>query len=123
MNPAKRIVKFGMVGVLSTLIHLGVLLLCLRMNIVQTGLANVCAFVTAFVFSTTLQQRYTFADRFDGQSLKKRSVLVLFLLNATLAYLLGALTKGPSLLLLPFVPAVLNYTILHVFSGHPRFKR
>lgn len=116
-------VKFGMVGLLSTLIHLGVLLLCLRLNIVQTGLANVCAFVTAFVFSTTLQQRYTFADRFDGQSLKKRSVLVLFLLNATLAYLLGALTKGPLLLLLPFVPAVLNYTILHVFSGHPRFKR
>ncbi len=123
MNIAKRLVKFGLVGVLATLIHLGVLLICLRLAVVQTGLANVWAFVTAFVVSTTLQQRYTFADRLDGQALKKRSVLILFLLNASLAYVLGSLTKGPLLLVLAFVPAVLNYSILHLFSGHPRFKR
>ncbi|MEB3334740.1 MAG: GtrA family protein [Cyanobacteriota bacterium] len=123
MNPLKRLVRFGMVGVLATLIHLGMLLICLRLAVTQTGLANVCAFIVAFVVSTTLQQRYTFADRLDGQVLKKRSVLLLFLLNSIVAYLLGAQTKGPFLLLLAFVPAVVNYTILHFFSGHPSFKR
>jgi hypothetical protein len=83
----------------------------------------VIAFVTAFLLSTTLQQQFTFADRLAGQLLKKRSVLLLFSVNACAAYLLGSLAKGGMIPLLALVPPVLNYTLLHLFSGHPRFKR
>jgi putative flippase GtrA len=119
----KRLLKFGLVGFVATGIHLGVLSVLLRAALLQTGLANVIAFVTAFLLSTTLQQQFTFADRLSGQSLKKRSVLLLFSANAIAAYLLGSLAKGAMIAFLALVPPVLNYTLLHLFSGHPSFKR
>jgi hypothetical protein len=119
----RRLVKFGLVGLVATGIHLGVLYAILRTSLLQTGPANVIAFVTAFLLSTTLQQQFTFADRLAGQLLKKRSVLLLFFVNACAAYLLGSLAKGGMIPLLALVPPVLNYTLLHLFSGHPRFKR
>jgi putative flippase GtrA len=119
----RRLVKFGLVGLVATAIHLGVLYAILRTSLLQTGPANVIAFVTAFLLSTTLQQQFTFADRLAGQFLKKRSVLLLFSVNAIAAYLLGSLAKGGLIPFLALVPPVLNYTLLHLLSGHPRFKR
>lgn len=119
----KRLLKFGLVGVAATGIHLGVLFLLLRLAHLPTGPANLFAFVTAFLLSTTLQQQFTFADRLAGERLKKRSVLLLFAFNALAAYGLGSLARGILVPFLVFVPPVLNYTLLHLFSGHPRFKR
>jgi putative flippase GtrA len=121
--PIQRLVKFGLVGGMATGVHLAVLLLLVRLAGLATGPSNLAAFVTAFLLSTTLQQQFTFADRMAGQSLKKRSVLLLFCVNATAAYGLGAVAKGLWLPVLALVPPVLNYTLLHLFSGHPRFKR
>lgn len=123
MTAFKRLLKFGLVGVMATGIHLGVLMVLLQSTLLSSGPANVVAFVTAFLLSTSLQQQFTFADRLGGQLLKKRSVLLLFSINASAAYLLGSLAKGPMIPLLALVPPVLNYSLLHIFSGHPRFKR
>lgn len=120
---AKRLVKFGLVGILATGIHLGILLFLSHYVLLPTAPANVLAFVCAFLCSNALQQHFTFADRFAGQFLKKRSVLMLFLVNAALAYGLGAQVKGAMIPFLSLVPPLLNYTILHFFSGHSRFKR
>jgi putative flippase GtrA len=119
----KRLLKFGLVGVVATGIHLGVLFALHRLALLPTGPANLIAFVTAFLLSTTLQQQYTFADRLAGQIFKKRSVLLLFSVNALAAYGLGSLAKGAMVPFLALVPPVLNYTLLHILSGHPRFKR
>ncbi len=123
MRDFHRVFKFGLVGVLATLIHMGVLLFFLRFALVPTGWANVFAFFTAFAASTTLQQQFTFADRLAGQGLKKRTVFILFLVNACIAYGLGSLFRGPLLLLLALVPPLINYTMLHFFTGHSSFKR
>ena len=123
MTAFKRLLKFGLVGVVATGVHLGVLMVLLQSTLLSSGPANVVAFVTAFLLSTSLQQQFTFADRLEGQLLKKRSVLLLFSINASAAYLLGSLAKGPMIPLLALVPPVLNYSLLHIFSGHPRFKR
>lgn len=123
MIQLKRLVRFGLVGVLATLIHMGVLLFILHWTLLSTGPANVVAFVTAFACSTSLQQQFTFSDRLAGQGLKKRSVFILFLVNACAAYLLGSQARGQAILFLAFVPPVLNYSLLHFFSGHPLFKR
>lgn len=123
MTAFQRLLKFGLVGVMATGIHLGVLMILLHRFLLSSGLANVVAFITAFLLSTSLQQQFTFADRLAGQLLKKRSVLLLFTINASAAYILGSLAKGPMIPLLALVPPVLNYSLLHLFSGHPGFKR
>ena len=123
MTIHRRLAKFGLVGLMATAVHAGVLLALVRSSWLPAGPANVIAFVIAFALSTTWQQRFTFADRLGGQLLKKRSVLLLFSVNATLAYGLGSLAKGPLLPLLALVPPVVNYSLLHLLSGHPRFKR
>jgi putative flippase GtrA len=123
VKAARRVFNFGIVGMLSTVLHLVSLLFLVRLIGLPTSLANLLAFMIAFLFSTTAQQRFTFVDRLDGQLLKKRSLLILFLVNALMAYLLGAVVKGQMILVLAFVPAGLNYVLLHFFSGHARFKR
>ncbi|MEB3316618.1 MAG: GtrA family protein [Cyanobacteriota bacterium] len=123
MTLYRRLAKFGLVGLMSTAIHFGVLSILVRLGLLPTGVANLMAFVTAFLVSTTLQQHFTFADRLAGQSLKKRSVLLLFSTNVVAAYVLGSLATGGMIPFLALVPAVLNYTLLHIFSGHPLFKR
>ncbi|MFN9621471.1 MAG: GtrA family protein [Cyanobacteriota bacterium] len=123
MTTGLRVVKFGLVGIVATGLHLGVLFLLLRLAHWSTAPANLVAFVTAFLLSTTLQQQFTFADRLAGQRLKKRSVLLLFSANALAAYGLGSLARGGLVPLLALVPPVLNYTLLHILSGHPGFKR
>ena len=123
MSIYKRLFRYGLVGVMATGVHLTVLLILLRFVLLPTGSANVLAFIVAFLFSTTLQQQFTFADRLRGQSLKKRSVFLLFVINSFVAYGLGSQATGPLIPLLALVPPVINYSVLHFFSGHPSFKR
>lgn len=123
MTIFRRLLKFGLVGAMATAVHLGVLLILLHLALLPTSFANVLAFVVAFLFSASLQQQFTFADRLEGQLLKKRSVLLLFGMNASAAYGLGSIAKGPLIPLLALVPPMINYSMLHFFSGHPSFKR
>ncbi|MFN9546002.1 MAG: GtrA family protein [Cyanobacteriota bacterium] len=123
MNAYLRFAKFGLVGVIATAVHLSILLALVHLSLLPKGPANVLAFVTAFLLSNTLQQQFTFSDRLAGQLLKKRSVLLLFIVNAVAAYFLASQAHGLMIYLLAFVPAILNYTLLHLFSGHSRFKR
>lgn len=119
----KRLSRFGIVGVIATAVHTLVLLCLVRLASIATGPANLLAFIVAFLFSTTAQQAFTFNDRLAGQSLKKRSVAILFLVNALIAYVLGTQVSGSSIYLLAFVPSIVNFSLLHFFSGHPNFKR
>ncbi|MEY4354478.1 MAG: GtrA-like protein [Cyanobacteriota bacterium] len=119
----KRLTRFGAVGILATAIHALVLLLLVQLALVPTGLANLVAFVVAFIFSAAAQQAITFKDRLAGQTLKKRSLAILFLTNCAVAYGLGSQVHGPYVVALALVPSLVNFTLLHFFSGHPDFKR
>lgn len=123
MNLFQRLSRFGAVGLLATAIHLAILLLLTRQVGQPIALANLVAFIVAFVFSTTAQQSFTFRDRLEGKSLKKRSLSTLFLVNALLAYVLGRLAHGGEIMALALVPPFVNFALLHLFSGHPAFKR
>lgn len=123
MRRSRRVFKFGLVGIFSTAIHLGSLLLLSGWVGLTTAFSNLLAFLIAFLFSTTAQQRFTFVDRLDGQLLKKRSLFILFFVNSVTAYVLGTWVKGNLVFVLALVPPGLNYILLHFFSGHPAFKR
>ena len=119
----KRISKFGITGIVSTGIHLLVLMSIVRLSLLPQGLANLSAFIVAFLFSTTAQQSFTFHDRLAGQKLRVRSLLILFLINSILALALGSHIQRPFLVILVFVPSIVNFSLFHFFSGHPYFKR
>lgn len=119
----KRLSRFGAVGIVATLVHIAVLLTLVRLFSQPTGLANMVAFVVAFVVSTSAQQAFTFHDRLAGQTLKKRTLSMLFVVNAILAYILGSRIHGIPIFILAFVPSIVNFSLLHFFSGHPAFKR
>ena len=56
-------------------------------------------------------------------SLNSRICLtILFLINASAALLLGHLAKAGWVVLLPILPAVINYLLLYTFSGSPIFR-
>lgn len=123
MPPVLRLLRFGAVGVLSTAVHaLGLLFLSVLLHW-PVSRANLLAFVVAFLVSVTAQQRYTFADRLQGGSLRHRSVLLLFGINALASYLVGLLARGGALAFLPLLPALINYVLLHGLSGDPRHRR
>jgi putative flippase GtrA len=118
-----RLFRFSSVGILATCLHVSVLMSLVRWTTLSTNLANLLAFITAFCFSAYAQQSYTFQDRLAGQTLKKRSLTILFLVNCLLAYGLASLVKGTWIVALALVPPFINYALYHFFSGHPRFKR
>lgn len=123
MRVIKRVGRFGVVGIIATGIHGLTLLTLSRLLLIPTGTANLTAFVVAFIFSMSAQQAFTFNDRLAGQSLKKRSLSILFITNALVAYGLGTQVHGPWIISLALVPPLINFTLLHVFTGHPHFKR
>ncbi|MCS5691570.1 GtrA family protein [Cyanobium sp. FGCU-6] len=118
-----RLSRFCSVGVIATLIHAGIL------SLLQAGFdlprpdANLMAFVVAFVVSMAGQQRFTFNDRLRGKRLNANGLVILFLVNATAAFGLGSVARGGSVILLPVLPAVINYVLLYLFSGSSRFRR
>jgi hypothetical protein len=68
------------------------------------------------------QQRFTFNDRLQGQRINTFGLTILFLINASAALLLGHLAKAGWVVLLPILPAVINYLLLYTFSGSPIFR-
>jgi len=118
----QRLARFGSVGVVATLVHSGVLAL------LQAGLgrsraeANLIGFLVAFVVSMSGQQRFTFQDRLQGRRLNSLGLLILFAINASAAYGLGLIARGGWVVVLPLLPALINYALLYLFCGHPRFR-
>jgi putative flippase GtrA len=117
-----RLARFGSVGVVATLVHASLLALLLLGLERSRGEANLIAFLAAFAVSMLGQQRYTFQDRLQGRRINSLGLLILFLINASAAFGLGSLARGGLLLLLPLLPALINYVLLYVFSGNPRFR-
>jgi putative flippase GtrA len=123
MKPFKhRIARFGAVGVASTAVHAAILT-TLKIGLqIGTGPANLVGFLAAFGVSMYGQQRFTFNDRLQGQRLNTFGLTILFLINASAALLLGHLAKAGWVVLLPILPAVINYLLLYTFSGSPIFR-
>lgn len=116
-----RLARFASVGVVATVVHSGVLALLISTGLSRSA-ANLFAFLVAFGVSISCQQRFSFRDRLAGQRLNSLGLLILFLINAAAAFGLGSLAQGPLVLLLPLLPAAINYVLLHAFSGNPAFK-
>jgi putative flippase GtrA len=123
MKPFKhRIARFGAVGIVSTAVHAAILT-TLKIGLqIGTGPANLVGFLVAFAVSMYGQQRYTFNDRLQGQRINTVGLTILFLINALAALLLGHLAKAGWVVLLPILPAVINYLLLYTFSGSSLFR-
>jgi putative flippase GtrA len=117
-----RIARFGAVGIASTAVHAAILT-TLKIGLqIGTGPANLVGFLAAFGVSMYGQQRFTFNDRLQGQRINTFGLTILFLINASAALLLGHLAKAAWVVLLPILPAVINYLLLYMFSGSPLFR-
>jgi len=117
-----RIARFGAVGILATAVHAAILTL-LKIGLqISTGPANLIGFLVAFSVSMYGQQRFTFNDRLRGQRINNLGLTILFLINALAALLLGHLAKAGWVVLLPILPAVMNYLLLYTFSGSSLFR-
>ena len=123
MKPFKhRIARFGAVGIASTAVHAAILT-TLKIGLqIGTGPANLVGFLAAFGVSMYGQQRFTFNDRLQGQRINTFGLTILFLINASAALLLGHLAKAGWVVLLPILPAAINYLLLYIFSGSPIFR-
>jgi putative flippase GtrA len=112
-----RLFRYGAVGILATAVHRLCLLLLTSVAAVGGGVANFTSFVIAFTVSIQAQQRFTFSDRLGDRQLNALAVLLLFLINAMLAATLGSIAVGIWRVMLPLVPAMLNYILLYVATG------
>ena len=123
MKPFKhRIARFGAVGVASTAVHAAILT-TLKIGLqIGTGPANLLGFLAAFGVSMYGQQRFTFNDRLQGQRINTVGLAILFLINALAALLLGQIAKAGWVIMLPILPAVINYLLLYLFSGSAPFR-
>ena len=123
MKPFKhRIARFGAVGIASTAVHAAILT-TLKIGLqIGTGPANLLGFLAAFGVSMYGQQRFTFNDRLQGQRINTVGLAILFLINALAALLLGQIAKAGWVIMLPILPAVINYLLLYLFSGSAPFR-
>jgi len=123
MNPFKhRIARFGAVGIASTAVHAAILT-TLKIGLqIGTGPANLVGFLAAFGVSMYGQQRFTFNDRLQGQRINTVGLAILFLINALAALLLCQIAKAGWVIMLPILPAVINYLLLYLFSGSAPFR-
>jgi putative flippase GtrA len=117
-----RLARFGIVGIAATLVHATTLILLKTLFQLGTGPANLLGFLVSFTVSMYGQQRFTFKDRLQGKTLNGFGICILFLINALAALGLGSATKGNWLILLPLVPALINYVLLYIFSGSRHFR-
>lgn len=118
-----RILRFGSVGLVSTAIHAVCLLLFSSLTTLGGGLANVVGFVIAFAFSFKAQQGFTFRDRLGKQQLNLMAMAIIFVFNIAAAMTLGNFLHGRNRVMLPLIPAAINYILFYVTSGLPRFRQ
>lgn len=118
----QRLARFGAVGIVATAVH-ATTLAALKVGLhISTGPANLAGFLVAFGVSMAGQQRFTFNDRLQGKHINLAGLAILFLINALAALLLGHLAKAGWVVLLPVLPAVINYILLYLISGSALFR-
>ena len=117
-----RLARFGIVGIVATLVHATTLIILKTLYQLGTGPANLLGFVVSFTVSMYGQQRFTFKDRLQGKTLNGFGLFILFLINALAALGLGSTTKGGWIVLLPLLPAAINYLLLYIFSRSRYFR-
>ena len=117
-----RLARFGIVGIAATLVHATTLIFLKTLFQLGTGPANLLGFIVSFTVSMYGQQRFTFKDRLQGKTLNGFGLFILFLINALAALWLGSTTKGGWIVLLPLLPAAINYVLLYIFSGSRYFR-
>jgi putative flippase GtrA len=123
MRPLKhRIARFGAVGIVSTAVHAAILSMLKISLQIGTGPANLAGFLVAFGVSIYGQQRFTYNDRLEGQRINNVGLTILFLVNGLAALLLGHMAKAGWVVILPILPAVINYLLLYIFSGSSLFR-
>jgi putative flippase GtrA len=118
-----RLFRFGAVGMVATAIHSISLLAFTAWTSLSGGVANLSSFLVAFFFSVQAQQHFTFRDRLGTQRLNSLAVFVLFMFNAAAAALLGDLIPGWWRMVLPLVPAVINYLLFYALTGMTIFRQ
>jgi len=118
----RRLAMFCSVGVIATLVHAGVLTLMEAGFSLPRANANLIGFVVAFSLSMAGQQRFTFSDRLQGKHLNALGLLILFMVNALAALGLGSVAKDGLVIILPLLPAMINYVLLYLFSGNSLFR-
>lgn len=118
----RRLGRFCGVGVIATLVHIIMLTLLQVVIHWPRAEANLVAFLVAFVVSITGQQRYTFNDRLQGKHLNAFGLIILLVVNAMAAFALGVMAKGGLVIVLPLLPAMINYVLLYLFSGSTLFR-
>ena len=64
-----RLARFGIVGIVATLVHATTLILLKMLLQLGNGPANLLGFVVSFAVSMYGQQRFTFKDRLQGKTL------------------------------------------------------
>jgi putative flippase GtrA len=117
-----RFARFGAVGIASTAVHAAILT-TLKIGLqIGTGPANLVGFLAAFGVSMYGQQRFTFNDRLQGQRINTIGLAILFLINALAALLLGQIATAGWVVILPILPAVINYLLLYLFTGSAPFR-
>jgi hypothetical protein len=86
----------------------------------RTFIANHYARILAFLIIAS--SGFQFKDRLQGKKLNGFGLCILFLVNALAALGLGSTTKGGWIVLLPLLPAAINYVLLYIFSGSRYFR-
>lgn len=123
MRLVSRLSRFISVGVISTLLHYFILAFLIWMSF-ELWVSNLLAFSAAFVFSFSCQQRYTFADRLGkNSSLNQRAAVLIFVLNLILSGVSAQLASKELIVVLPLLPAVVNYFAYYLMSGLQLFKK
>ena len=119
----ERILRFGLIGIAATLIHLGVLY-GLSLFITPLSLVNAVAFLIACGFSFNMQQRFTFRDRLQGKTLNKLALILFFMINTALNWSGGVMANETIWLkpLLPLLAAVVNFLTYWLMSSKPIFR-
>lgn len=120
-----QFVRFGIVGVLASLVHYGVAMAAIRFGVVPLA-ANGVAFVIAFQVSFIGHFRWSFAGKSAdfSRSIRRFTMVALlgFLMNEALLWAMLKWTDIPTRISLPFVllaVALLNFLLSKIwaFSG------
>ena len=122
----KRILQFGLIGGLAALVHVAAFsVLKYGLNIAPM-IANVFAFLCAFLSSYYGQSRYTFADRHSGKSVIRQYFISAsrgFILNEGILWLglCFVLAPVPAVCIAIIVTAAFTYILIYfwVFHGNP----
>lgn len=121
-NLRRQLLRFGVVGLLATLVHLSVYAILAKFLALEPQLANLAAFVIAVPVSFAGQAAWTFHEQVDGQGLTVARLtrfcfasLTGLALNSLFVHIVTISFNASSLAALPFM-AVVTPTILFALN-------